>query len=63
MAQNLIYWNDLQIGDFFLDADLLHYSIKICDNTFFDLETNHTYRKMKIQNEKPKYYKCDYEVW
>jgi hypothetical protein len=55
-------WNELQIGDFYLD-NRCHYCIKIGDNTFFDLDKNRMYRKMKILNDLTTYYKCDYEVW
>lgn len=63
--EKLFCWSELQIGDFFLDVGVnrFNHGIKIGDNTFFDLETNHTYRKMKIQHEMPRYFKCDYEVW
>lgn len=58
-------WSELQIGDFYLDVGFnrFNHCIKIGDNTFFDLETNHIYRKLKVKHEMPRYYKCDYEVW
>jgi len=56
-------WSELQIGDFYLDVRVMHYCIKIGDNTFFDLDTDHTYRKVKVQHEIQRYIKCDYEVW
>ena len=56
-------WRELQIGDFFIDKNNVHYGIKIADNTFFDLETNHIYSLYKRPVEIPHYYKCDYEVW
>lgn len=58
-----ICWSELQIGDFFISANKIHYGIKIGDNTYFDLETNRMYRHLKTHHEMPNYYICDYEVW
>lgn len=65
LEQPCLTWNELEIGDFYLDANYNkhHYCIKVGDNIFFDLDNNCMYRHVRTQYELPGYFKCDYEVW
>lgn len=68
MGKTLVSWKEIQVGDFYLDIGMdgiiKHaYCIKTSDNTYFNLEENRRYTKLKVHNELPKYYICDYEVW
>ena len=65
LEKKCLTWNELQIGDFYLDINVNrhNYCIKVGDNTYFDLDENRMYRHLKTLYEMPGYYKCEYEVW
>lgn len=63
--KTLLCWSELHIGDFFLDVGFKrhNYCLKLSKSMYFDLEDNRIHRRLKVPNEMPRYFICDYEVW